>query len=58
MSGECDDCGEHCLECYCKSPYKLVYRPQNTETMTGSQREKYQLAKKLCSWEMRIDDNE
>lgn len=22
MSGECDDCGEHCLECRCTPEYK------------------------------------
>jgi hypothetical protein len=57
MSGECENCGENCLDCLCA--HKLVYRPPNIETMTDSQMEKYQLAKKLCSsWEVRIDDND
>ena len=25
MSGECDDCGEHTLECFCKSQGKYVF---------------------------------
>lgn len=33
MSGECDKCGEHALECICLSKNNLIYIPPLTTTI-------------------------
>lgn len=52
MSGECDICGEHCLDCMCNRVFNMVpqgeniYRPENYK---GPQAQNASIGVKFCT---------
>jgi hypothetical protein len=47
MSGECDDCGEHCLECLCDIDHAMNYAKRTIQNLDVKDRFSTALGRKI-----------